>query len=120
MAAAASTRLNPLSHQAITVARSVVDLRRRGSQGERVRGIGAGLAEGFLRVRDAVVEGVVAATNGRWTVVTPDERLVADRVVIAAGYWSRHIAASLGVTLPIQSGAGFSVRRPDLGRQLCR
>ena len=66
------------------------------------------ITKGVL-VRDAVVEGVVAATNGRWTVVTPDERLVADRVVIAAGYWSRHIAASLGVTLPIQSGAGFSV-----------
>lgn len=66
------------------------------------------IAKGVL-VRDAVVDSVVPATGGRWTVVTSQERLEADKVVIAAGYWSRQLAASLGVTLPIQSGAGFSV-----------
>lgn len=70
--------------------------------------LGDAVAKG-VTVRDAVVDSIVPAKGGRWTVVTSEGRLEADKVVIAAGYWSRHLAASLGVALPIQSGAGFSV-----------
>ena len=62
-----------------------------------------------IDVRDATVERIVPATRGQWTVVTSDGPLIADKVVLAAGYWSKQLAATLGTRLPLQSAAGVSV-----------
>ena len=62
-----------------------------------------------VRVLRRAVRAIVPATGGRWTVLTPDGPIMADKVVVAAGYWSRDIIASLGVRLPLQSAAGLSI-----------
>ena len=62
-----------------------------------------------VRVLRRAVRAIVPATGGRWTVLTSGAPVTADKVVVAAGYWSRDIVASLGVRLPLQSAAGFSI-----------
>ena len=52
---------------------------------------------------------VVPAVGGRWTVTTPEGAYAADKVVVAAGYWSKALLATLGVRVPLQSAAGFSI-----------
>lgn len=44
-----------------------------------------------------------------------DQRLVADTVVLAAGFWSQHLAKGLGLELQMQAGKGYHVdySRPD-------
>lgn len=58
---------------------------------------------------DGMVETVTRAAGGRWTVATSEGPIAADKVVLAAGYWSGRIAASIGVRLPLQSAAGVSI-----------
>jgi D-amino-acid dehydrogenase len=62
-----------------------------------------------VTVRDDVVTAVTPAASGRWTVRTSRGDLTADRVVVAAGYWSKHLAATMGARLPLQSAAGYSI-----------
>jgi len=62
-----------------------------------------------VRVLGSSAHAVVPATGGRWTVLTSGGPIPADKVVVAAGYWSRDIIASLGVRLPLQSAAGVSI-----------
>jgi len=62
-----------------------------------------------VAVVDAPVSRIDAAAGGRWSVVTPGDRITADKVVLAAGYWSGELARSLGVRLPLASAAGVSV-----------
>jgi len=71
-----------------------------------------GLAEAYARAarrrgvklfEDAAVTGI-ETTGGRVSaVVTDGGRIVCDAVVIAAGLWSRQIAALAGVALPLQA-----------------
>jgi D-amino-acid dehydrogenase len=62
-----------------------------------------------VRVVGSSVHAVVPATGGRWTLLTSGGPITTDKVVVAAGYWSRDIVASLGVRLPLQSAAGVSI-----------
>jgi D-amino-acid dehydrogenase len=62
-----------------------------------------------VRLRAGAVRAVVPASGGRWSVLTSEGRITADNVVVAAGYWSREVIASLGVRLPLESAAGFSI-----------
>jgi D-amino-acid dehydrogenase len=48
------------------------------------------------------------ATRG-WAVRTESEELVADRVVVAAGVWSREILEHVGVRLPLEAAKGYSI-----------
>jgi D-amino-acid dehydrogenase len=43
---------------------------------------------------------------------TPQERIQADHVVLAAGTWSRTLGAQLGLRLPIEAGKGYSITIP--------
>lgn len=52
---------------------------------------------------------IVPATGGRWTVVTSTGTFRADKVIVAAGYWSKALLSTLGVRVPLQPAAGFSI-----------
>lgn len=50
-----------------------------------------------------------------WRVRTAGRELEADRVVIAAGIWSGDLTRSLGLSLPMQAGKGYSVTARGAG-----
>lgn len=55
------------------------------------------------------VDGIVRSDARRWTVVAGDHRHTCDRVVIAAGIWSRTLLKGLGIDIPLLPAAGYSV-----------
>jgi sarcosine oxidase subunit beta len=59
--------------------------------------LGATIAQGCAAERILVERGRVAGVE------TPQGRLAADRVILAAGVWSRELAATAGVDLPIRA-----------------
>src|SRR5213075_1272585 len=73
----------------------VHDLRRRG-----------------VRIEEGVAVRALARTAGGWTVQADDGALEADRVVVAAGVWSRSLLAPLGIDLPLEGAKGYSVTAP--------
>lgn len=62
-----------------------------------------------VRIVNSGVRALVPATGGRWTVLTENGSEPADKVVVAAGYWSRALLSTVDVRVPLESGAGFSV-----------
>ena len=52
---------------------------------------------------------------GRWEVRTGSETITADRVVVAAGVWSRRLLADLGVRVPLLGGVGHTVTAEGTG-----
>lgn len=70
---------------------------------EHVQKLGGQVRENAaVRAFDRGVSGVAA-------VVTADERLPCDGVVLAAGVWSGPLSKQLGTPLPIRPGKGYSV-----------
>jgi D-amino-acid dehydrogenase len=63
---------------------------------------------GTLR-RDRDVKGIVTDGRRSWKVVTDQRSLTADRVVVAAGIWSRTLLEGLGAGIPLLPAAGYSV-----------
>jgi D-amino-acid dehydrogenase len=76
--------------------------------------LASGLAS-YLVARDVQilenteVYGLIPAGKGGWLVSTSREKLIADRVVVAAGMWSSEVLAKLGVRIPLEAGKGYSV-----------
>jgi D-amino-acid dehydrogenase len=60
-----------------------------------------------IRERTAV-RSLVRDGSG-WRVETSGETLAADRVVVAAGIWSRELLRPLGTTLPLEAAKGYSI-----------
>jgi D-amino-acid dehydrogenase len=80
----------------------------------------SGLAN-YLAARDAhiledtEVYGLEPAGKGGWVVTTSREKLVAARVIVAAGIWSSELLARLGVRIPLEAGKGYSVTASGRG-----
>lgn len=53
--------------------------------------------------------------GGRWSVHTAAESVSCERVVVAAGLWSRTLLAPLGVRLPLQGARGESITAAGSG-----
>lgn len=53
--------------------------------------------------------GVEPASGARWRVATAQGGIEADRVVVAAGVWSRHLLAGLGLRVPLLAGVGHTI-----------
>lgn len=51
----------------------------------------------------------IGRSSDGWDIATGNDVLRADKVVLAAGYWSGALLARLGVRVPLQTGAGVSV-----------
>jgi D-amino-acid dehydrogenase len=82
------------------------------------------LAEAFVRdggklVR-AEVSDVEPASGDRHVVRTRDGTHVTDAVVLAAGAWSRALAARLGAPVPLDTERGYVVMLPSPGVQVHR
>lgn len=54
-------------------------------------------------------EGVIRDGNRVTAVRTSEGRIECDAVVVAAGVWSRQVAATMGVRLAIEPGKGYSI-----------
>jgi D-amino-acid dehydrogenase len=75
---------------------------------EVVQGIfaaGQGLGVTYQRAKVTAVEGTAVVANGN--------RAAFDAVLIAAGVWSKPLAATLGETLPVEAERGFNLTYPD-------
>jgi D-amino-acid dehydrogenase len=57
----------------------------------------------------------LARSGSTWTIRLPDDSLVADRVVVAAGIWSARLLHPLGVRLQLLAAKGYSVTATGTG-----
>ncbi len=82
------------------------------------------LAEHFARRGGSIFRGEVVALERtgeeKLVAVTRGERLEAARIVVAAGAWSRPLAAMLGTRLPLDTERGYHVMLPQPGVTLRR
>ena len=82
------------------------------------------LARAFVqwggRLRRADVRSIGNGLPGLLEVVSAGERLAADRVVIAAGSWSKRILGRLAEHIPLDTERGYHVMFPEAGSLLRR
>ena len=80
------------------------------------------LVEHFVRGGGKLLKETVLAIEGDTgappRVVTETATHTADQVVLAAGIWSRALAARLGVKVPLESQRGYHMMLPDAGVSL--
>ena len=74
------------------------------------------LAAGVRIEEGAEVTGLLATRDG-WTVRTSGGSFEADRVVVAAGVWSRELLGPLGLRLPLEGAKGYSITFPANGNR---
>lgn len=77
------------------------------------------LAEQFARdggrFARATVRDIAAGGHDRLALATDGGTIAADRVVLAAGAWSRPLAAALGASIPLETQRGYHVTLPRPG-----
>ncbi|KAF7962052.1 hypothetical protein AWV80_26105 [Cupriavidus sp. UYMU48A] len=82
------------------------------------------LVESFVAyggtVREWNVKGLDVRENGRVRVLCDGGVLAPDAVVVAAGVWSRSLAAQLGDVVPLESQRGYHVSFPQSGISIKR
>jgi D-amino-acid dehydrogenase len=75
-----------------------------------LRGDGVEIHEGTAVER-------IQRSGGTWTIETKTrERIHADRVVVAAGVWTRRLLQQLGTRIPLEGAKGYSVTTTANGR----
>ena len=83
-----------------------------------------GLARAFVqwggRLRQAEVRAIGNGLPGLLEVVTAGERILADRVVVAAGAWSTRLLGPLAGRIPLDTERGYHVMFPEAGSLLTR
>ena len=80
------------------------------------KGLVADLRSRGVRILEgAEVYGFRHGEKGSWWVLTSEGDLDADRVLLAAGVWSRELLAELGVKIPLEAGKGYSVTSAGRG-----
>ena len=82
------------------------------------------LARAFVqwggRLRHAEVRTIGNGLPGLLEVVVAGERIAADRVVIAAGSWSKRLLGRLAERIPLDTERGYHVVFPEAASLLCR
>ena len=58
-------------------------------------------AGGAKILRHHPVQSIETTAGGEWRLVTPGEELVAEQIVIAAGFWAHEVGRMIGLDLPI-------------------
>lgn len=76
-------------------------------------------SDGVQFLEGTRVSGLVPERNGEWKVQTNGEDMSADRVVVAAGLWSRKLLSGVGFSLPLEAGKGYSVTAKGEGERPC-
>lgn len=64
---------------------------------------------GTVFYRNEKVEDLIISDNKIKEVVTTNQRLKADEVVLAAGSWSNLLSKKLGIQIPLQAGKGYRI-----------
>jgi D-amino-acid dehydrogenase len=122
----------PLDRAALTALEPALDggvaagLLARRERHVRPETLCAGLAADLLERGASIEEGVtveaVSPAGDGWRLETAGGALEADRVVVAAGAWSRDLLREAGVEIPLEAAKGYSVTAPapeaGLGRPL--
>ncbi|MEM9473017.1 MAG: FAD-dependent oxidoreductase, partial [Pseudomonadota bacterium] len=67
------------------------------------------------RFVQAEVRGIEKVSGEGFVLVTPEDRIAASRLVLAAGIWSADLLRSLGVKLPLISERGYHLEFSDPG-----
>ncbi|ABG05186.1 D-amino acid dehydrogenase small subunit [Rubrobacter xylanophilus DSM 9941] len=81
-----------------------------------MRGLVADLRSRGVQILEGTeVYGLKKGEGGTWRVLTPEGELDADRVLVAAGVWSKELLAQLGVRIPLEAGKGYSVTSVGTG-----
>ncbi len=52
-------------------------------------------------LRHNPVESICQRPNGEWQLLTPDHEIVAEHIVVAAGFWANEVGRHMGLDLPI-------------------
>ena len=82
------------------------------------RGLAADLRARGVRILEGTeVYGFRRGERGSWRVLTSEGDLDADRVLLAAGVWSRELLAEMEVRIPLEAGKGYSVTSAGKGTQ---
>jgi D-amino-acid dehydrogenase len=80
-----------------------------------VAGLRRALIGRGVRIEEsAEVTGLLGTRDG-WRVMTRAGAIDADRVVVAAGVWTRELLAPLGMRLPLEGAKGYSITAPANG-----
>lgn len=75
-----------------------------------VRGLADHLAASGVRIlEETEVLGLTRVGPRGWRVRVRGGEIAADRVLLAAGVWSRKLLADVGVRIPLEAGKGYSV-----------
>lgn len=83
--------------------------------------LASALRQRGARIEQAVVRGLAFAGDQRPILLTEDGRsLESDRVVIAAGAWSKPLARAAGDQVPLEAERGYNATIPDPGVALTR
>jgi len=72
------------------------------------RGLAAALERDDVEIVEGAAVESIERRNGAWKVRAGSD-LVADRVVVCAGIWSRRLLARLGVRVPLEAAKGYSI-----------
>jgi D-amino-acid dehydrogenase len=72
------------------------------------------IGRGVRIEESAEVTGLLDTPDG-WRVMTAHGAIDADRVVVAAGVWTRELLAPLGLRLPLEGAKGYSITAPANG-----
>jgi D-amino-acid dehydrogenase len=98
------------------VAGAAAGLLARRERHVRPETLTAGLARDLLRRGAAIEERAevraLRPDDGGWRVETADGAVETDRVVVAAGVWSRELLRGAGVDIPLEAAKGYSVTAP--------
>ncbi|MEV0055256.1 FAD-binding oxidoreductase [Saccharopolyspora shandongensis] len=74
------------------------------------------LSPGPRYFREGVpVLGIARDLTGQWAVATGAGPVIADRVVISAGLWTKGLLRGLGVDGSMEAGKGYSITSPGCG-----
>jgi D-amino-acid dehydrogenase len=59
--------------------------------------------------RRASVDQIKPISDGKWVLQTSDGELQAEKLIIAAGAWSAHLLAPLGLNIPLEAERGYHI-----------
>ena len=73
------------------------------------------VAKGVRILENTKVVGLTRDGRRGWRVRVPEDSLLADRVLVAAGVWSKQLLSDLGLRIPLEAGKGYSVTATGQG-----
>lgn len=74
------------------------------------------LRDGGVEIREFTPVERIARSGEHWTLESRHgDRVAADRVVVAAGIWTRRLLQQLGTRIPLEAAKGYSITAPTNG-----